>query len=184
MNPLLLALALGLGQEPPKPALAWAVPPGWRTETLAFPLDFAPTVVHKGREEIRFCPGFFKPEAPDFWSYAFAWRLEEPTAPGIRQLERELTAYFKGLCLSVAQGKYALDASRFQARLEAGGGGWIGRVETYDPFRTGKPVTLRVRVLVRTCAEGRALVFALSPQPEEAPIWRELAALQDAFPCP
>jgi hypothetical protein len=29
-------------------ALSWAVPQGWRTETIPFPLEFAPELKHRG----------------------------------------------------------------------------------------------------------------------------------------
>ena len=47
---------------------------------MPFPLDFAPELPYRGLEELRFAPKFFNPDAPAYWSYAFAWWLEK-TAP-------------------------------------------------------------------------------------------------------
>src|SRR3954468_9210935 len=59
------------GDEAPAraPAFEWPKPEGgWKTETIPFPLDFAPTIPLQGVEELRFAPGMFKPEAPGYWS--------------------------------------------------------------------------------------------------------------------
>ena len=60
----------GAGEAPPAPAqpphetttaapsFTWPVPDGWRSETIPFPLEFAPSIPHRGVEEIRFAPGF------------------------------------------------------------------------------------------------------------------------------
>src|SRR5688572_11575898 len=54
---------------------AWPALPGWRSETIPFPLDFAPGLKHQGVEEIRFSPGFSKPGDQQFFSYAFIWLI-------------------------------------------------------------------------------------------------------------
>jgi hypothetical protein len=36
------------------------VPDGWRTETIPFPLDFAPELKYEGVEELRFSPWMFE----------------------------------------------------------------------------------------------------------------------------
>src|SRR4051794_9456116 len=58
------------------PSFTLPLPPGFRTETIPFPLGFAPDLPYRGVEELRFAPGMFQPGAPDFWSYAFVWWLE------------------------------------------------------------------------------------------------------------
>jgi hypothetical protein len=47
----------------PAPRFAWPAPPGWKSETIPFPLDFAPDIPHRGVEEVRFEPRFFDPAA-------------------------------------------------------------------------------------------------------------------------
>jgi hypothetical protein len=167
-----LLLATGLG---------WTVPAGWRTETIPFPLDFAPSLQHRGFEELRFSPGMFKPDAPDFWSYAFVWWLEGEQPPSNDVLQRELGEYFRGLSNAVAKGKYEFDQSRFKATLGADG---AGRIETYDAFKTGKPITLRVRTRAQRCGAATALVVTLSPADANGPVWRQLDDLAAAFHCP
>jgi hypothetical protein len=101
----LLALLSGVARaEGPgvKPSFTWPLPTGWKAETIPFPLEFAPDVRHTGVEELRFSPGFGDPAAPDNWTYAFAWVLEDKAAFTAETLERELTAYFKGLSMACA----------------------------------------------------------------------------------
>src|SRR5688500_15314459 len=100
MKPLLVLIAAcgsasaPAQPEPAKPLAPWATPTGWKAETIPFPLDFAPSLAHRGAEEIRFAPKFFEPGAPGYWSYAFTWRTEDAAALGAEALRGELTAYF------------------------------------------------------------------------------------------
>src|SRR5688500_6206534 len=57
---------------------AWSVSPGWRTETIPFPLPFAPELPHRGLVELRFSPGMFKADSEELWTYSFVWWLEGP----------------------------------------------------------------------------------------------------------
>jgi hypothetical protein len=61
-----------------------------------------------------------------------------------------------------------------------------GRVESYDPFATGKPIILNLNIQVRDCLDSkrRAVLFAISPQPESAPIRDELKASINDYRCP
>ncbi|HEY2029781.1 MAG TPA: hypothetical protein VGH20_11295 [Myxococcales bacterium] len=156
----------------------WAVPDGWRTETIPFPLDFAPALKHRGFEELRFSPGMFKPGAPDFWSYAFVWWLEDERAPN--NLASDLTTYFRGLCREVAKGKFDLDLSRIKTRLD----GAAGRIDSYDCFKTGKPIVLELHVISKRCGNDTALAIALSPADRSAPIWTSLNDLTSKVTCP
>src|SRR4029079_11384537 len=113
--PLILASGIASGiacgsstpSPPPeptaKPSQPWSIPAGFRSETIPFPLDFAPGLAHKGAEELRFAPGFFDPAAPGYWSYTFVWRTEDPAAMDAAAVGAELTTYFRGLIDAVDQ---------------------------------------------------------------------------------
>ena len=175
-----------------KPAFMWPVPEGWKSETIPFPLDFAPEVRHAGVEELRFSPGFGNPDAPDNWTYAFAWILNDDAAVTETSLAGELTAYFKGLAMAVGAKKFDFDphhfAARFRARPAAPGAKvreYGGTVETYDCFNTGKRITLHVLVRTLPCAEGRrrAVLFGVSRLEDDAAIWPGLRRLLGDFRC-
>lgn len=197
----LLALLSGVARaEGPgvKPSFTWPLPEGWKAETIPFPLDFAPDVRHTGVEDLRFSPGFSNPDAPDNWTYAFAWVLEDKASFTAERLERELTAYFKGLSMAVGSKKFSFDANHFSAHIRPRSAAraseareFFGTVETYDCFRTGKPITLHVVVRTVACEAGRrnAVLVATSRVEEGeanekgSPIWSGLRRLLDDFHC-
>ncbi|MBA3459003.1 MAG: hypothetical protein H0T46_03510, partial [Deltaproteobacteria bacterium] len=99
---LVLALAACGSSAPSKPQptaapATWPVPAGWKHELIPFPLEFAPTLAHRGVEELRFPPGFLDEASPNRWSYAFVWRLEDPAVLDAPKLAAELAAYLRGL---------------------------------------------------------------------------------------
>jgi hypothetical protein len=170
----------------------WPIPAGWREEIIPFPLEFAPDITYRGREEIRFAPGFFDPDAKGYWSYAFVWWLEEPAPLDERALADALLRYYRGLSLAVGGAKYTFDPGAFRADVRpdpaaTGGPGkaYVGELATYDAFTTGKPLALRLRAYVFECAAARHQValVAVSPKAEADPIWRELAELLGRFRC-
>jgi hypothetical protein len=151
------------------------VPAGWRSETIPFPLEFAPEIPHRGVEELRFAPGFFQPDAPGYWTYAFAWVVTGDSALDVPTLGRELTTYFRGLTAAVARDKKdlpPLDVDRIEARLGADG---RGSVVTFDAFGDGRQVDLDVTVAIPPCGAGMGVLVtaapragsSLSPSPQE-----------------
>jgi hypothetical protein len=167
----------------------WPVPEGWKHETIPFPLEFAPGLSYRGTEELRFAPGFFQPASSTFWSYAFAWSLEDPPrfdAPTLSPLLRE---YFSGLALAVGKDKFPMDPARFGVELaprtEAGRTVLAGQVHSYDPFVTGEAIDLNVEVRLRDCPRARhpLLTFLSSPKPFEDAVWEELHACEASLCC-
>lgn len=191
---LAVLLALGAAARAEAPAFRWAVPPGWRQETIPFPLGFAPELKYRGIEEIRFSPDFFDPGADSYWTYALAWWLEGEPKLDRAALEADLPRYFAGLCKAVGGQKYRFDPARFRAKLEPTAKRKVrghsaqalqGTVDTYDPFATGKPLTLNLEILTWDCpASGhRVALIAASPKPRSAEVWKALAERQAAFSC-
>ncbi len=168
----------------------WPVPTGWKHETIPFPLDFAPELPYRGVEELRFMPGFSTPDAPDFWSYDFAWWLEDTPSFDALTLSSALTTYFRGLALAVGKDKYSFDPQRFRAELALRSEGaeriLAGDVWSYDPFKTGKELVLHVEMRLTRCprAGRNALLFCVSPRPSEDPVWAELRSCAAAWHCP
>ncbi len=165
-------------------------PDGWRTETIPFPLGFAPELDYTGLEELRFAPGMFTAGAEDYWTYAFVWWIPIDTDPGIERLQTDLEAYFFGLTRVVARGNgFDPGNPTYEARLnavdESESGRLRGRVLTFDAFAARKPVELNARIENVQCEEQgrRALIFLLSPQSEGHAVWRSLEAIRDGFRC-
>jgi hypothetical protein len=177
-------------------SFVWPVPEGWKHETIPFPLEFAPELPYQGVEELRFAPGMFKPDQPDFWSYAFVWWLDGRPALGAAELSASLERYFAGLCVSVAKEKgQTVDPSRISASLRVVNSSprklghkvasFTGIVESYDPFATGKPIVLNVEAWVWDCDRSgkRAVMVLASPQPQSAAVWTSLRKRRDEFAC-
>lgn len=153
--------------KPAAPAPAdspWPVPPGWRTEVIKFPLDFAPSIAHRGVEEIRFPPGFFDPTAADYWSYAFIWRIEDAAKLDAAALGAELTAYFRGLIDAVDETKRITARDEIVSRAEADGPGRFKlTAHVFDAFKTAAPLDLVGTAERRSCGAGALWVFVLAP---------------------
>ncbi|MBI3548398.1 MAG: hypothetical protein HY078_05015 [Elusimicrobia bacterium] len=180
---VLTIMKLNAAALPPAAAhgFAWPAPAGWKTETIPFPLDFAPALKHKGVEELRFMPGFRDLKAEGYWSYAFLWWIED-APPDAKTLGDELLVYFRGLCDAVGGKKRKFDPTGYKVVLGASG---EAKVETYDPFVTGQAITLNARHRTLKCdAEKRnAVLVALSPRPFADPVWKTLDDRLSEFKC-
>jgi hypothetical protein len=185
----LAALSAGAADQARAP-FSLPTPDGWRTETIHFPLGFAPELDYTGLEELRFAPGMFTPGAEDYWTYAFVWWISLDTDPGVERLQADLEAYFFGLTRVVARGSgFDPGNPTYEAKLrridEGDPGRLRGRVLTFDAFAARKPVELNVRVDNVACKDQgrRALVFLLSPRSEDHTVWRALEKIRDGFRC-
>jgi hypothetical protein len=167
----------------------WPVPRGWQHETFALPPAFAPELPYRGTEEVRFMPGFYTAGAADFWSYDLVWWLPQPPAFDAAAVSTALTAYFRGLATQVGGAKYHFDPARFRTVLTpvpgAAASRLTGQVFTYDPFTTGRPITLNVEAELRRCpsAGHTAIVAALSPKPPTDSVWTHLRTAAGALVC-
>lgn len=178
--------ATGLRAAPGAPAAPLPfhlpTPSGWRTETLPFPLSFAPSLSHHGLEELRFAPGMFREGAEDFWTYTFVWVLEDATPLAPDRLAADLATYFDGLAAAV-RGSKGLEApvppATCRLRGVPGAAHAVGTAAVLDAFATQLPVHLNLRVgaLEPPPGFGAALYFQLSPQPFSHPLWRTMDSL-------
>lgn len=168
------------------------VPPGWRTETILFPLDFAPDVPYSGLEELRFAPGMFKPGEPDFWTYAMVWWVAADAPTDGLSLQKYLTAYMRGLSTAVAEAQgLTPEGEEYRVQLmnvdrEKHGVDMVGMVTTWDPFATHRNVTLYANVTRRLCRdqERMAVIFEFSPQAFGEPVRQDLVDIRAGFLCP
>ena len=194
---LFLSSTFACAAPPPKqpdaaasgPRVRWPIPAGWKDETFALPPEFAPDFPYQGSEDLRFMPGFSSPTAPDFWSYDFVWWLDQAPSFDAESMAAALTTYFRGLSTAVGGSKYQLDPAHYRTVLTAVPASepprLTGQVFTYDPFKTGLPITLNVEAELRSCAETRqvAIVVALSPKGTTDSVWKALRAAADTLVC-
>lgn len=162
----------------------WPVPAGWRTETIPFPLGFAPALPYHGVEELRFGPSFFKPSSPTYFTYTFAFELDGAPAMSPEILGSNLQTYFTGLMSAVthAPSDPALHTATIRADAKATNH-YRGEVHTIDGFGDKRALALHLEADTMVCGDKRIVLASLSPQPESNSIWQELAGLRAAFPC-
>ncbi|NVB78480.1 MAG: hypothetical protein HOV81_08820 [Kofleriaceae bacterium] len=184
--PLFAAIcACGQAPQPASPAAAstWSIPTGWKHETIPFPLEFAPSLAHRGIEELRFPPGFLDETAPNRWSYTFVWRLDEPAMLDAEALGHELEVYFRGLLAAVDGDKHRLDPAQITA--SASGTSTPDRftlsAHVIDTFRSAGPVDLTGWAHRTTCGSGALWTFVLAP--EGSPIRMTLDELAAQATC-
>jgi len=167
---------------PPAPTTPWRTPATWRNESFKFPLEFAPTIGHRGLEELRFPPGFADPKAPGYWSYAFVWRTDDGAALDAAALGGELTVYFRGLIAAVDEKKQVTDRDAIVAKATAGNAGRFElAIHVIDIFKTFQPVDLTGWAERRACGQGALWVFVLAPS--ATPLRGELDQLAREAAC-
>ena len=195
-RPFLLAFLLLHTSLPAKETFHWATDKGWFGERIPLPTGFAPDMSWKGIEEIRFAPGMFKPDQPDFFSYAFVFSLEPDSDLSAKSIREQILVYYKGLSRQVSAGKgRKVDVSMFSVELEpeeklstvpeqAGKpSSFIGKVLWVEPFATGRDQTLRFEIQAwKDDGRKRAYVFVcVSPQKTDAPVWKKLRRIRAEF---
>ena len=61
-----------------------------------FPLEWYPSVSHKGFEDLSFAPGFDDVASPEYHSYLILWWLDGKVALTADKLQAEMVTYFRG----------------------------------------------------------------------------------------
>ncbi len=164
-------------------------PEGWRFERIDFPLPFAPELKYAGFEELRFAPGMFDAKSDTYFTYIFAMRITNEFKVGAVELKSFVETYFRGLCKAVSKNsKFEIDTSKISAlvredHFEARRARHFQiTLSSFDPFVTGKPITLNLElIVVEMNPTDHRLFAAVSPKPTDAPIWTLLRKLKTQF---
>ncbi|MBY5993004.1 hypothetical protein [Ferrimonas balearica] len=164
--------------DPPAPSNeAMTLLPGpanWRGERIALPPEFAPELPFTGVEELRFSPGMYDPQASDFFSYLFAFALEQDRVLDKASIERLLLHYYRGLCQTVAEGnEFDCPAEAVTLTLTPVVGGYLGELQWIEPFVTGQSQTLYLELLPGH-GEQAYLYGAASPKDLQDDQWQNL----------
>ncbi|QDU65335.1 hypothetical protein [Engelhardtia mirabilis] len=152
----------------------------WAREVIPLPPGFAPDMP-AGDEQLLFAPGMFDAASEQYWSYAFALRLEESGLDAAR-LTAIFELYYDGLIFAVAQGKDAdVGDDPAQVRMRSvGDGRFEGTIDLIDAFVTLEPVQLRLVIDARDEATDTTwLKVQASPRAPGHGIWPDLEAAAD-----
>jgi len=186
---LSFVLAAIAAEPQPKQELLPPTPADWRFERIDFPLSFAPELKYKGFEELRFAPGMFKPDSDTYFTYIFAMKITDDVTLDATALQSLLETYFRGLCQAVAKDKkFDIDVAKISAQVRPDqpdakpARHFRGTVASFDPFVTGKPLTLNMEMIVIDRGPTDHRIFAaISPQPHDSPVWKPLRTLKGQF---
>ena len=181
---VLLATTVTFSQEAtPYPKLL-NTPADWKNEFFTIPLSFAQELPLQGFEEAVFPPGWSDVESEALWSYAFAWHVSAQQPLSTLDLEAYLQQYFDGLMQVELVQKEDPNVSPTNVLLlkqatQNNSTHYIGKVKTYDRFRSQKMVTLHLELEQYYCPKEKksVTVFRFSPKERHETVWDMLRSV-------
>jgi hypothetical protein len=187
---LLLTFILSFSYAAHSQLPAWELPKpaGWGSETFGLPPAFAPQIVFKGTEEIRFAPGWSNSGSEDYWSYAFIWLVEGKQTLSGNKLADYIIAYYNGLYMTNLKEWPAPNPGftkvSFHRLASTGrdGEAYEGVVNTLN-FLNHRQLSLNVTVRLRELSAAKAtlITFEVSPKTSSHPVWKQLATIVSGF---
>lgn len=167
-------------------------PDDWGKETFPLPLAFAPKLDFFGIEEVRFAPKWADKSSPEFWTYAFAWRLEGNARLTNNRLKELVEDYFSGLTAAVGKdngieaGRITKASAFFNSKQKPGSWAYFeGKVELFDAFFTHDQIKLNVKVQSIYCPDinKSLVVFFFSPKSFENKVWKMFSNIKAPNDC-
>lgn len=189
----LVRSAYPMRENPAAQPFGFSMPRSWRFEGYDFPLPWSPQIAYHGIEDIAFAPDFDQRDGGNYHSLVWFWWLEGQPAIDAGSLRADLLKYFQGLTQQRGSTYHftpELDRVAVTVAPPASAPGaapaaavYRGDAITYDTH--GQLITLHLDVETRVCADAghTALLFILSPQPPDAPIWSKMEAIRSSFRC-
>ena len=174
----LTVLALQSIAQPTGTPLVLTTDGQWKNEIIKFPLGFAPDIKFIGYEDIRFLQGWNNQESEEFWSYGFAWLVEEDPQISVATLEEKMNSYYDGL-MNLNNDTSQKTISNF-TKNTGSENTYSGTIKTIDAFFTKEALLLNVKVKTSYCEvlQKHVVLFHLSPQAFDAAVWQELAKIK------
>ena len=165
------------------------LPEKWGVEKIAFPIQFAPLIPYKGGEELRFTQGWGDSKNEEYWSYAFVWFIDGTPKLNEDTLRRYMNSYFTGLFLTNQKSKSAAPPDNFTDAQFKKIAADVNDNETYEGtittlnFLTNQQIRFNARVHVRNFAaiSKSAILFEISPQDYQHPVWAKLNGIVNGF---
>lgn len=159
----------------------------WGVEFFEFPLHFAPKLEYKGTEEAYFPSGWATVDSPEFWTYAFVWRVNMNRDISTYDLKEHIETYFDGL-MYVKNNRQRNNIPGTKAKFKEqertrGVTYFTGEVDIIDMFVTKSMLSLHVKVETSFCPKLQQAVvfFRFSPKTLDHDVWQKLdkLSLQD-----
>lgn len=153
----------------------------WIKEIIEFPIGFAQEIKYEGFEDLRFPEGWSKEDSPNFWSYVWAWSINDTEEVTTNDLEKNIQYYFDGL---LGLDFYKIDDKPLRKTnavfIKKNESQFVGKVKTHDTRYTKKLMTLNVLVDIYYCKrENKTIIhFRFSPKPFDDTVWDTLAEVK------
>ncbi len=168
------------------------IPKGWDIERFLIPISFAPKILYKGVEDIRFTPGWGKAKSDEYWTYAFLWYLDYRPKTNVKIVANNLKAYYTGLVGSnieprkITADKLVPVKTAFK-KVKTNKGDlktFSGTIDMLD-YMEQKPIILNCIVHLKICSGQNKtfLFYEISPKPFSDNIWQSLNQLWTGFNC-
>ena len=169
-----------------------SIPKDWTIERFLIPISFAPSILYKGVEDIRFTPGWGNVKTDEYWTYAFLWFLDGTPEIDKKTIEKNLKAYYSGL-IQINSESYKVPAEKIIPvktsfkKIKKDPGDmktFRGTIEMLD-YMQHVPIILNCIVHVKSCPEeNKTIVFhELSPKPLTHNNWNNMNQLWLDFKC-
>ena len=178
---LLISFSYTIKAQENKPQIM-VEPASWEFEKFLLPPSFAPAIIYKGFEELRFAPGMFKKDAHDYFTYAFVIQIDSLVDMSQGDVKNYLFNYYQGLCAITAKDrKLVIDTGKIKATVYKKES--TTKYTTYDAvvnlfgvFTDGAPVTLNMEVsLIKNApAKKTWMFFIASPLDKKDETWKQL----------
>lgn len=164
-------------------------PKDWPTETINFPIEFAPHIPFIGTEELRFTPGWGDTQSDQLWSYCFLWWVRADSKLDAASLKKYLEEYYGGLVSRNIDRRHIpadkiVPTVAHVVETKNSSKPFTATVDMLD-YLSQKPVQLLITVEVTTCDANKrkGFFFSVSPQPYNHPIWKEFNSIWSGFEC-
>ncbi len=169
-----------------------AIPAGWTTERIDFPISFAPSISYTGTEDLRFAKEWGKNNSDEHWAYAFLWWLDGKVKVDTATLRTDLTAYYSGLVQQNVREQNIPAVKLVPTTVEVNAVAALpGDKSTFTAtvhmlnYQVQEPMVLNCIIHVRQCDGSRhtAILFTISPKEKSHPVWGQLDAINNDFSC-
>ncbi len=168
------------------------IPQGWTIERFLIPISFAPQILYKGVEDIRFTPGWSNVKSDEYWTYAFLWYLDGSPKVDAKIIAANLKAYYTGL-IEINREGYKVPVEKLipvrttfkETKTYKGDKKtYTGTIEMLD-YMQQKPITLNCIAHLKFCSgeNKTTLFYKLSPKPFAHNNWVSLNQLWREFKC-
>ncbi len=152
-------------------------PDNWLKEIIPFPMKFAPEIDFVGFEDLRFAPGWSDSTSQEFWTYSFAWYIENDSPLTEKKLTESFNRYYDGLVdvdsTNQADTGNLHHLDKTLSLFVQTKDGFTGKMRLYDAFFTNDYIILNIKVKEYFCHKTNMQIILcyLSPKSFEHRVW-------------